>query len=132
MTESDMWKRIKSKVRYGHWTRIENAVTSGVPDVYVCVGPKDFWIELKVLHRLIKFRPAELAWMSNRMREDRDTVILAADDNQWKIYYFIECLDKGAFIMHLNLPHLDTTKVAPVMETSSVKEVLDFICLKLR
>lgn len=132
MTEKEMWGKMKRKITLGHWTRIENAVTSGAPDVYVCVAFKDFWVELKVFHRLIKFRPSQLAWMSLRAREDRDTVILTADDTTWRIYSFMECLNSGAFSMHLNQPHLNTDVLPPILMSNNVGEVLEFICLKLR
>lgn len=50
MTEKDLWALIKRRElgqEECRWTRIENAVGSGMPDINACIKGYEFWVELK-------------------------------------------------------------------------------------
>lgn len=48
MSEKNMWHRMKSKFSHaGHWQRIEDGLSRGVPDVNYCIRGAEGWIELK-------------------------------------------------------------------------------------
>ena len=68
MTESDLYRIFKKKVK-GHHTRIENAVTSGVPDLSTCVAGMNIWIELKNdISGTLRIRPAQVVWWTNYVK----------------------------------------------------------------
>jgi len=50
MSEAALASRFRKcvcKVGKGHYTRVENAVENGTPDVNLCVSSVDSWVELK-------------------------------------------------------------------------------------
>jgi hypothetical protein len=66
MLESEFWSR---KVRpglttFGHLTRVENGLGSGMADVLYAIGGRQGVIELKVAkNRWIKFEPFQAPWL---------------------------------------------------------------------
>lgn len=50
-TEAALWKLMRSRGLPGHWTRVENRVEQGTPDVAFCFSGLSGWIELKVVDR---------------------------------------------------------------------------------
>lgn len=60
MSEVELYRWMSGRF-VGQWSRIENAVGSGIPDVCVLYNKQTFWIELKVgKHALL--RPAQRVW----------------------------------------------------------------------
>lgn len=50
MVERDLWaviKRLERRSEFSRWTRIENAVSAGTPDINACIRGVEFWMELK-------------------------------------------------------------------------------------
>lgn len=48
MSEKNMWHRMRSTIaKSGHWQRIEDGLSMGVPDVNYCIRGVEGWIELK-------------------------------------------------------------------------------------
>ena len=113
MAETDIWKKLRATLTESHLTRVENAISSGAPDVHGCHAGVDFWIELKMYARLIKFRPSQIGWMAQRLRAGGDTYILSHNKTNGSYYLtsFKLATEAKAFIIHLQQPHLDTTKV---------------------
>ena len=78
--ESSLWKWLKRAwdkltARRLHYTRVENAASSGMPDVEGCIDGKQFWLELKVASRpksaddvvvIEHLRPKQIEWLHNR------------------------------------------------------------------
>lgn len=79
-TESNLWSWLKKggkELRYRlHMNRIENAVSSGMPDVEGCLDGSQFWIELKCEPRPVRpttkikprFQPKQVPWIKRRAR----------------------------------------------------------------
>ena len=60
MSEAELYRWMAGRF-VGEWTRIENAVGSGIPDVCVLYNRQTFWIELK-LGSFPLLRPAQRVW----------------------------------------------------------------------
>ena len=62
--EAQFWSTLKRSLPK-HWfvNRIENRMGGGVPDLYICIDGKSFWLELKVTksHR-VNVSPNQIAW----------------------------------------------------------------------
>jgi hypothetical protein len=130
MAETDIWKKLRATLTESHLTRVENAISSGAPDVHGCHAGVDFWIELKMYARLIKFRPSQIGWMAQRLRAGGDTYVLAHDKNVGNYYIttFKCATNAQAFIIHLQQPHLDMTKVPCFrMEKLKSQELLNHL-----
>lgn len=82
MTESSLYKRLKRHLPQAHFTRLENSISSGVPDVYVTMTTSMWW-ELKVLQGLtIGVRPLQFIWAKrNYDAGARNLFFVWAEDN---------------------------------------------------
>ena len=83
MAEKSIYKKIKSFTT-GHYNRIENAVSSGMPDVHLCIEGKDYFIEVKEVESIdcqVSLRPAQYLWAVNRMRAGGDVYVLIGIKN---------------------------------------------------
>jgi hypothetical protein len=72
MKESKFWAEIKGafaklpQPMYMH--RIENGVGRGQPDVNICAGGKEIWLELKVMKgHQIEIRHSQMMWLRRRI-----------------------------------------------------------------
>lgn len=82
MKEDKLYRELKQWVG-GHWTRIENTVTAGIPDTAVAVAGHVWWIELKTLYRrdTIYLRPAQRIWLIREVRHcTMNGICYAVDD----------------------------------------------------
>lgn len=67
-----------------HMTRIENSVSSGMPDVEGCYSSTQFWIELKCEARpkregtkiKPRFRPGQVPWIERRVKAGGQAFVL--------------------------------------------------------
>ena len=65
----------------GHWTSIENSVTSGVPDYVASVNGHMCWIEFKRLYGCdIILRPLQRTWMVRELRHNGRVVVAYWDE----------------------------------------------------
>ena len=70
MKEANIVKKFKDKLS-GHWTMIENTVSSGVPDTMASRNGHMCWIEFKRLYnRDIILRPLQITWMIRELRHN--------------------------------------------------------------
>lgn len=102
--ESELWKRCKTGVKalawQGHKTdvqRVENAATSGHPDVEGCIDGRQLWVELKSCERPVradtpirpKKRPSQDIWHMTRTRAGcriHWVLIQVGEDKNAKLY----------------------------------------------
>jgi penicillin-binding protein-related factor A (putative recombinase) len=88
--EKDLWLLLKNNLTDIHFQRIETGLTgSGVPDVNGCAKGKEFWIELKEIHRgkSLTLRPMQIAWMAKRSAVGGQVFVLARKQNVIKLYH---------------------------------------------
>ena len=88
--EKDLWLLLKNNLTDIHFQRIETGLTgSGVPDVNGCAKGKEFWIELKEIHRgkSLTLRPMQVAWMAKRSAVGGQVFVLARKQNVIKLYH---------------------------------------------
>ena len=61
--ESLFWKSLKNGINEAFWTRIENKVGGGIPDVFGCYKGASIWIELKqTKYYKVLLSPLQVAW----------------------------------------------------------------------
>ena len=88
--EKDLWLLLKNNLTDIHFQRIETGLTgSGVPDVNGCAKGKEFWIELKEIHRgkSLTLRPMQVAWMAKRSAVGGQVFVLARKQDLIKLYH---------------------------------------------
>ncbi len=88
--EKDLWLLLKNNLTDIHFQRIETGLTgSGVPDVNGCAKGKEFWIELKEIHRgkSLTLRPMQVAWMAKRSAVGGQVFVLARKQDVIKLYH---------------------------------------------
>ena len=80
MKEANIIKKFRDKLP-GHWTSIENSVTSGVPDYVVSRNGHMHWIEFKRLYGYdIILRPLQRNWMVRELRHNQHVWVAWWDD----------------------------------------------------
>lgn len=85
MKESQFWALLKEKLP-GHAERIENAVGKGTPDVNICFGGVELWLELKILDDKGQFRkndprPEQVIWHVKRQDAGGHCFLLGRNEN---------------------------------------------------
>ena len=88
--EKALWLLLKNNLTDIHFQRIETGLTgSGVPDVNGCAKGKEFWIELKEIHRgkSLTLRPMQVAWMAKRSAVGGQVFVLARKQDVIKLYH---------------------------------------------
>ena len=88
--ETQMYHRIKTWFEGGrrkaHYTRIENIVSSGVPDVVLCSEGKDCWIEAKVqAASRPHIRKTQHAWMYSHRLVGGIACVLIAEPTRYRV-----------------------------------------------
>ena len=79
-SESNFWGLIRSHLPYGcDFQRIETGSTGrGIPDVNLCYGGKEIWVELKIVNgRKIDLSPEQVSWAHRRWRAGGTSYIMA-------------------------------------------------------
>lgn len=65
MTEKELYSKLKRAIS-GFYTRIENTISSGIPDVLIVINGKTVLLELKVLRSgRIKFLSSQIVWATH-------------------------------------------------------------------
>lgn len=73
----------------GHYQNIETPVTSGVPDISICIDGVELWTEAKVyVNGGIHLRPAQRVWLYHRARVGGKPCIMAMDPVNKKFEIF--------------------------------------------
>lgn len=89
MSEAKFCGLVKKSLPQVHWTRIENSVGSGMPDLNGCINGIEFWVELKlVLPAGVLLRPMQYAWSHVRHRYGGRIFILAMDERKKLIHLY--------------------------------------------
>jgi len=77
--ESKLWHLMKENMPDIFWTRFENWVTPGVPDVHGIKDGISFWVELKVItSNKINLSPHQIMWNYKYSLKGGRSFILAA------------------------------------------------------
>lgn len=88
VNEKLIYKRLKSHVD-GFYTRIENAISSGIPDVIAIINSKTIFIELKVLKSSgIYFLPSQIIWQLDFQKASGNNsyVLVGSRDDVIRLY----------------------------------------------
>lgn len=69
-TEAKLWSLLKKHLpKKTHAQRIENRVSEGMPDSYLCMDGVPVWLELKIIKRSgITLQPSQIAWHLSHSR----------------------------------------------------------------
>ena len=69
-TEKNLWLSLKKHLpKKTHSQRIENRVSEGMPDSYLCMDGVPVWVELKIIKRNgITLQPSQIAWHLSHSR----------------------------------------------------------------
>jgi hypothetical protein len=70
MTEKKLWNSFRQHLpKKSHAQRIENRVSEGMPDCYICIDGVPIWVELKIIkNNRIDIRPSQIAWHTSHSR----------------------------------------------------------------
>ena len=87
--ESKFWKQVKENLNDINWTRLENRIGQGVPDVYGIKDGTSIWIELKVItSNRIKLSPFQKSWNFSHSLQGGRNFIMATAFPQSLLYIF--------------------------------------------
>jgi hypothetical protein len=69
-TETKIWNSLRQHLpKKTHSQRIENRVSEGMPDCYLCIDGVPIWVELKIIKsNRIYLRPSQIAWHTSHSR----------------------------------------------------------------
>lgn len=110
MTEVDVWEKMNSILgKHAHLTRVENAITFGIPDVDLCYKGKQDWVELKIVKNgAILFRPSQIAWYVRRIKIGKgDTFIFAEHNGTGYLFLASSIFAPGVLVSKSGLPGVD-------------------------
>ena len=61
--EAKLWQRLHLKLYDVFWTRIENSVSTGIPDLYGACEKSSFFLELKCTKsNSLRISPTQVSW----------------------------------------------------------------------
>lgn len=135
--ESALWQRCRTGVKalmfQGHKCdvqRVENAATSGHPDVEGCIDGAQLWIELKSCDRPVRpdtpIRPKKRAsqeiWHATRTRAGcrfHWILIQVGEDRDGRLY-----LIPGSHYAGITVPEYQLAELSAVLPTASAADAL--------
>ena len=88
--EAQFWNTLKKNLPKNWFVnRIENRIGGGVPDVYICIDGKSFWLELKVTksHR-VSVSPHQIAWHYSLSQSKGESFFLLKALSSSTLYLF--------------------------------------------
>ena len=87
--EKDLWLLLKNNLTDIHFQRIETWINRFGLCVNGCAKGKEFWIELKEIHRgkSLTLRPMQVAWMAKRSAVGGQVFVLARKQDVIKLYH---------------------------------------------
>jgi len=110
MSEKNLrhWLSREIRKRGGHVQNIEDAYSTGVPDMNICINGREAWIECKYLKAWpkragtgvrVKFRPGQVNWLVKRGRAGgRAFVALQVGDERFLFHSgYAVGLENGAW-----------------------------------
>ena len=87
--ESKLWQEVKENMPDIFWTRFENWVSPGVPDVHGIKDGISFWVELKVIRsNKINLSPHQIMWNYKYSLRGGRSFIMAKALSQSLLYIF--------------------------------------------
>lgn len=109
MTENMLNRKLLTNLKHllVHCVRIENAVSSGLPDINCCSSAGvEFWIESKIVReQRISFRNSQVAWITVRSGFGGRCWIFAANGSTLLVYHgnqvFDLAVNKNGYIREL-------------------------------
>lgn len=114
MTEKEMWLKLRVSLgQVAHMTRIENAVSFGVPDINIAYNGVEFWIETKVaVSGKVKLRPSQIAWILHRLKVCHNVFLLVYEKDVFYLYrlttrILVQSLESYSGITRLNLHEME-------------------------
>ena len=89
-TEKNLWLSLKKHLpKKTHSQRIENRVSEGMPDSYLCMDGVPVWVELKIIKRNgITLQPSQIAWHLSHSRCGGISFFLASPAFQPDVFLF--------------------------------------------
>lgn len=72
-----------------HSQRIENRVSEGMPDCYICMDGIPLWVELKIIKNdRVSIRPSQIAWHLSHSRCNGVSFFLLHEPRQGDVFLF--------------------------------------------
>lgn len=84
--EAALYQWFKSHC-HGSWHRVENAISSGMPDVAVLYDGRTQWVELKVGETAL-LRPAQYAWQLCAEKQGVRTLVILQHTNNGSLFFY--------------------------------------------
>lgn len=120
--ESDLSKKFCKLLQYhGHVQRIESLTGSGIPDVNLCIGGRELWIELKRADTYI-IKPSQLLWIHRRNTHGGAALIVIGSQLQATAYAVV-----GDEVAIANDRHRLVPLITFELDAKGVKEFVDWI-----
>ena len=134
MKETVLWDRIRPQLLlWGEADRVENAVGSGMSDIFYNIGGKTGWIETKVAKGdWVYFEKFQPNWMRKHNRQGARLFVVILDAKE-TIHVFpvgvilavkMEVYDKWQRLRLSELPRAPITMERPYRSWNSVKQIL--------
>tara|TARA_R100000687_G_C6416721_1_gene148997 strand:- start:514 stop:948 length:435 start_codon:yes stop_codon:yes gene_type:complete len=131
MRESSLARTLREKLGpLGQWTRIENVVGTGMPDVNWFPGT-DIWIELKVVHGTkVFFQASQISWAKHRHKKRGSVWIIAKGEKEIIISNSINLYDKVRYEHHKPVLHISVMKEYGVtfVKPYNWKSIIGLLC----
>jgi hypothetical protein len=117
ITEGNLYTNIV-KPRLAVWgdhSRIENAVSYGLPDISYAIKGTQGWLELKVpKDGRLYFQPFQLSWMKQRVKHtnNKGVWVLACDNDAMQLYRGVD-MSNAPRVPYKRWITVDQDKVKP-------------------
>lgn len=126
--ETAFWSFLRERITVGHVIRIENGISSGLPDVNWCVYGHEVWIELKITKENgweVLIRKQQRIWGLARSQTGHGNVFIVALNQNDAIYVWkypnIEFEKADSIYQRIvSTPHFECHK-------TEVKSLIDFM-----
>lgn len=91
LAEKRFWTKLQGKMpRMAHAQRIETTTGTGVPDLNICAGGLETWVELKMVNRncTVLLRKEQHAWIKRRHAVGGKVMVWAHNPVTSSLWYF--------------------------------------------
>ena len=90
MTEKKLWNSLRQYLpKKSHAQRIENRVSEGMPDCYICIDGVPIWVELKIIkNNRIVLQKSQIAWHISYDRSNGISFFLASSPSDRCLFLF--------------------------------------------
>ena len=87
--EAKFWKRLQLKLFDVFWTRIENSVSTGIPDLYGAHEKQSFFLELKCTkNNSLRISPTQVSWNFSNVSNGGRSFFLAETLSDSTLYLY--------------------------------------------